>query len=60
MENYFEKKTLPAGLVKSDTYKGHGEGWRVGSTITPFLNILFSFYFYVFNYLLLSRKEINI
>lgn len=60
METYFENKLSTGGLIKSDSYKCSVDSWRVSCSITPFLNILFSFYFYVFNYLHLSRKYINI
>lgn len=56
MEVFFENKLSTGGLMKSDTYKGYVDSWRVSCSITPFLNIPFSISFYVFNYLHLSRK----
>jgi hypothetical protein len=56
MGTFFENELSTGGLIKSDTYRGSVDSWRVSCSITPFLNILFSFCFYVFNYLHLSRK----
>lgn len=60
MEVFFENKLSTAGLIKSNTYKGYGEGLGFAAIYPLFQkNLLIIYQMFLANYLLLSPSKIS-